>query len=121
MSEPQIIIVDNDDFDADNITIASWNVNSLKCRVDKVLDWLRKYKPLVLTMQEIKCDAEKIDKTLFWELGYEFICHSKGGWNGVAIAYRDINRKDFKTRLIHTQYHLKQYILVRIQLHKKVI
>lgn len=107
MTEPVIIFVDNDDFDPENIIIATWNVNSLKCRLDKVLDWLRVYKPLVLTLQEIKSDSEKIDKTLFWELGYEIICHSKGGWNGVAIAYRDIDRMDFKTRVLSTRYDLE--------------
>ena len=108
MSEPEIIIVDDENFDADNIIIASWNVNSMKCSLDKVLDWLRVHKPLVLTLQEIKCDAEKINKCLFWELGYEFICHSKGGWNGVAIIYRDISRPDFQTRILDTQYGLKK-------------
>ena len=103
-----IIIIDNADFDAENIIVASWNVNSLKCRIDKVLDWLRMHKPLVLTLQEIKCDAEKIDKSLFWELGYDIVCYSKGGWNGVAIIYRDINRSDFQTRLIDTQYGIKE-------------
>ena len=107
MDEAVIIIVENEDFDAENIVIATWNVNSLKCRLDKVLDWLKKHNPLVLTLQEIKCDAHKIDKTLFWKLGYEIICHSKGAWNGVAIIYREISRKDFRTRLLSTQYDLK--------------
>lgn len=86
MESPEIIFLD----EHYNNIIASWNVNSLKCRITNVINWLKKYKPLVLTIQEVRCDKEKIDRNLFWNIGYEFICHSKGGRNGVAIIYRDI-------------------------------
>ena len=68
--------------------IATWNVNSLKARLEKVLWWLDRAKPDVLLMQETKlADADAPIET-FEQAGYELVHHGEGRWNGVAIASR---------------------------------
>ncbi|HEU4501581.1 MAG TPA: exodeoxyribonuclease III [Nitrospira sp.] len=68
--------------------IATWNVNSLKARLEKVMWWLDRAKPDVLLMQETKLvDADAPVKT-FNEAGYELVHHGEGRWNGVAVASR---------------------------------
>jgi exodeoxyribonuclease-3 len=71
--------------------IATWNVNSLKARLEKVRWWLERTAPDVLLMQETKlADAEAAGapSKLLSELGYELAHHGEGRWNGVAIASR---------------------------------
>ena len=68
--------------------IATWNVNSLKARLEKVAWWLGRARPDVLMMQETKlADAEVPVKT-FRDAGYALAHHGEGRWNGVAIASR---------------------------------
>ncbi len=68
--------------------IATWNVNSLKARLEKVSWWLERAKPDVLLMQETKlADADAPNGT-FQRAGYALVHHGEGRWNGVAIASR---------------------------------
>ena len=70
------------------VRIATWNVNSLKARLEKVAWWLGRARPDVLMMQETKlADAEVPVKT-FRDAGYTLAHHGEGRWNGVAIASR---------------------------------
>jgi exodeoxyribonuclease-3 len=70
------------------VRIATWNVNSLKARLEKVAWWLDRARPDVLMMQETKlADAEAPVKT-FRDAGYTLAHHGEGRWNGVAIASR---------------------------------
>jgi exodeoxyribonuclease-3 len=70
------------------VRIATWNVNSLKARLEKVAWWLGRARPDVLMMQETKlADAEVPVKT-FRDAGYALAHHGEGRWNGVAIASR---------------------------------
>jgi exodeoxyribonuclease-3 len=68
--------------------IATWNVNSLKARVEKVLWWLDRAKPDILLMQETKLADNDAPFAVFLEAGYELAHHGQGRWNGVAIASR---------------------------------
>lgn len=68
------------------ISIATWNVNSINARLPNVLDWLKKKKPDVLLMQELKCMDEKFPAKDFEELGYTVETHGQKTWNGVAIV-----------------------------------
>ncbi len=68
--------------------IATWNVNSLKARLEKVLWWLDRAKPDVLLMQETKLADADVGHDLFRDAGYEVVHHGEGRWNGVAIASR---------------------------------
>ena len=68
--------------------IATWNVNSLKARLEKVLWWLDRAKPDVLLMQETKLADANAPVDTFKQAGYELAHHGEGRWNGVAIASR---------------------------------
>jgi exodeoxyribonuclease-3 len=66
--------------------IATWNVNSLKARMDRVEGWLDRAQPDVLLMQETKLSDEDAPVLPFRMRGYELAHHGEGRWNGVAIA-----------------------------------
>ena len=68
--------------------IATWNVNSLKARLDKVLGWLELRQPDILLMQETKLSDDAAPVLPFRMAGYELAHHGEGRWNGVAIASR---------------------------------
>jgi exodeoxyribonuclease-3 len=68
--------------------IATWNVNSLKARLEKVMWWLDRARPEVLLMQETKLTDEDAPTAVFKDAGYELAHHGEGRWNGVAIASR---------------------------------
>ena len=68
--------------------IATWNVNSLKARLEKVTWWLERARPDVLLMQETKLADAEAPVAVFREAGYELAHHGEGQWNGVAIASR---------------------------------
>ncbi len=68
--------------------IATWNVNSLKARMDAVEQWLERAQPDVLLMQETKLSDEDAPHLPFQLAGYELLHHGEGRWNGVAIASR---------------------------------
>jgi exodeoxyribonuclease-3 len=68
--------------------IATWNVNSLNARMEKVAWWLERAKPDVLLMQETKLADADAPHDVFKGLGYELAHHGEGRWNGVAIASR---------------------------------
>jgi exodeoxyribonuclease-3 len=68
--------------------IATWNVNSLRARLDKVVAWLATAEPDVLLMQETKLADEAAPAMPFSMAGYDLLHHGEGRWNGVAIASR---------------------------------
>ena len=68
--------------------LATWNVNSIRTRVDRVVDWMVREDVDVLAMQEIKCKPEQFPAEKFEEAGYELALHGFDQWNGVAIASR---------------------------------
>jgi exodeoxyribonuclease-3 len=68
--------------------LATWNVNSLKARLERVLAWTAAARPDILCMQETKLADEAVPLLAFAELGYEVAHNGAGQWNGVAIASR---------------------------------
>jgi exodeoxyribonuclease III len=66
--------------------IASWNVNSIRARLDHVTEWLKAHNPDVLLLQELK--ATEFPAELFRELGYESVAVTQKGYNGVATLSR---------------------------------
>ena len=69
--------------------IATWNVNSLPARLEKVEWWLDRAAPEVLLMQETKLADADAPVMPFQMAGYQLVHHGEGRWNGVAIALRD--------------------------------
>ena len=68
--------------------IATWNVNSLRARADRVEDWLRRTDVDVLAIQETKCKDDNFPWELFENNDYEVAHFGVNQWNGVAIASR---------------------------------
>ncbi|MFO7293716.1 MAG: exodeoxyribonuclease III [Actinomycetes bacterium] len=68
--------------------IATWNVNSLKARLEALEKWLQRAEPDVLLLQETKLADEDVPHMAFQAAGYEVAHHGEGRWNGVAIASR---------------------------------
>lgn len=68
--------------------IATWNVNSLKARLERVEGWLERTAPDVVLVQETKLADKDAPTAAFARLGYELAHHGQGRWNGVAIASR---------------------------------
>jgi exodeoxyribonuclease-3 len=68
--------------------VATWNVNSIRARVGRVVDWLVREDVDVLALQEIKCTPAQFPREAFERAGYELAVHGLNQWNGVAIASR---------------------------------
>ncbi len=68
--------------------IATWNVNSLKARLEKIEWWLSRAAPDVLLLQETKLTDAEAPVMAFGMAGYDLVHHGEGRWNGVAIATR---------------------------------
>jgi exodeoxyribonuclease III len=69
------------------MVVASWNVNSIRARVEHVRNWLKAHNPDVLLLQEIK--AEEFPALLFEDLGYSSAAVTQKSYNGVAILSRE--------------------------------
>jgi exodeoxyribonuclease-3 len=70
------------------VRLATWNVNSIRTRIDRVTDWLARADVDVLAMQETKCKDDQFPTMPFAALGYEIVHTGVSQWNGVAIASR---------------------------------
>ena len=68
--------------------IATWNVNSLRARLEAVERWLDRAAPDILLLQETKLADDDVPELPFRMAGYELLHHGEGRWNGVAIASR---------------------------------
>ena len=65
--------------------IATWNVNSIKARLEPALAWIKSANPDVLCLQEIKCVDENFPREPFESLGYNCAVHGQKSYNGVAV------------------------------------
>ena len=72
----------------DSLRVATWNVNSIRARVDRVVDWMQRAEVDVLAMQETKCADDQFPAMTFLGAGYEVVHSGHDQWNGVAIASR---------------------------------
>lgn len=69
-------------------TIVTWNVNSVRVRIDHVVDWLGDFVPDVLCLQETKVQDEQFPLEPFKALGYDSAIYGQKSYNGVAIISR---------------------------------
>jgi exodeoxyribonuclease III len=65
--------------------IATWNVNSIRQRLDSMQAWLKERKPDIVCLQEIKCVDEAFPREAFEALGYNVAVHGQKTFNGVAL------------------------------------
>jgi exodeoxyribonuclease-3 len=67
------------------VRIATWNVNSIKQRVDAAVTWLAERKPDIVCLQETKCVDDAFPREPFEALGYNLAIHGQKTFNGVAL------------------------------------
>ena len=78
-------------------TIATWNVNSIKARLPRVVEWLATFSPDIVLLQEIKCVSEAFPAMEIEDLGYNVATAGQKTYNGVAILSK------FPIEVDHTQ------------------
>ena len=72
------------------LTIATWNVNSLKMRMPVLLEWLEKHKPDALALQETKIEDHEFPTLDLAIAGYQAVYAGQKSYNGVAILAKDM-------------------------------
>lgn len=65
--------------------LATWNVNSINARLERVLEWFEEASPDVACLQELKCVDEKFPAEAFERLGYNVATNGQKTYNGVAL------------------------------------
>ncbi|MCB2047612.1 MAG: exodeoxyribonuclease III [Novosphingobium sp.] len=71
------------------VSIATWNINSVRLRIEQVERFLQEHQPDVLCLQEIKCAEDKFPHEPFEKLGYAHrFVHGQKGYHGVATLSR---------------------------------
>ena len=69
--------------------VSSWNVNSVRARIENIKSYILKYKPDILMMQEIKTEDLNFPYEIFSSLDYESHVHGQKSYNGVAIISKN--------------------------------
>jgi exodeoxyribonuclease III len=65
--------------------IATWNVNSVRQRIEHLVTWLKECSPDVVCLQEIKCTDDAFPRLEIEALGYNVVTHGQKTFNGVAL------------------------------------
>ena len=100
--------------------ISSWNVNSVRVRIDHVINYLKKNKPNFLLLQEIKTENKNFPYSELKNIGYESEVHGQKSYNGVAIIYNKkinniivniINDKQEQSRTISADIVYKNQLI----------
>lgn len=65
--------------------IVTWNINSIKMRLEHLIEFVNKHDPDVICLQELKCETEKFPYEALSALPYNFYVHGQKSYNGVAI------------------------------------
>lgn len=68
--------------------IITWNVNSIRARLENVVEWLREAQPDIALLQEIKCEEKDFPNGPLEDLGYNIAMAGQKTYNGVAILAR---------------------------------
>lgn len=74
--------------DEPSFLVATWNVNSLRMRQERLLAWLAERRPDILCLQELKMEDSLFPLMEFQAAGYRALCHGQKTYNGVAILSR---------------------------------
>lgn len=95
--------------------IASWNVNSLRVRMEQVCDWLKTSGCDVLCLQELKMPDSEFPEKEFSELGYHTAFIGQKTYNGVAIISKT-KLSNIETELDELEDPMRRYISAALQL-----
>ena len=100
--------------------ISSWNVNSVRARIKNIKEYLKKYSPNILMMQEIKTEDINFPYDEFKNLKYESYVFGQKSYNGVAIITKN-KLQNIKTDLIKDKLKQSRIISAEIRYKKKNI
>src|SRR6202012_4738198 len=65
--------------------IATWNVNSVRQRIELLVTWLKEGKPALVGLQDVKCVDAAFPRLEIEALGYNVVTHGQKTFNGVAL------------------------------------
>tara|TARA_Y100001970_G_C14167089_1_gene821960 strand:+ start:359 stop:1135 length:777 start_codon:yes stop_codon:yes gene_type:complete len=106
--------------------ISSWNVNSVRARINNILDYLKINKPDILMIQEIKTEEKNFPFNDFENIGYKSFVFGQKSYNGVAfvskvpiskIDLKFINDKKKQSRIIAADVKIKSKIIKLINVY----
>ena len=100
--------------------ISSWNVNSVRARIENIKNYLLKYKPDILMMQEIKTEDINFPYDDFASMDYESHVFGQKSYNGVAIISKN-KLNNVRTDLIKDKLKQSRIISAEIEYKKKII
>jgi exodeoxyribonuclease-3 len=100
--------------------ISSWNVNSVRARIENITDYIKKYSPDILMIQEIKTEEINFPFDAFNKLKYESYVFGQKSYNGVAILSKN-KIQCINTNLINDNFKQSRIISGDISIKKKII
>lgn len=100
--------------------ISSWNVNSVRARIENVKSYLLKYKPDILMMQEIKTEDNNFPYDEFSSINYQSYVFGQKSYNGVAIVSKE-KLKNVKKDLIKDKLKQSRIITAEVGYKNKII
>ncbi|MDC1130578.1 exodeoxyribonuclease III [Pelagibacteraceae bacterium] len=100
--------------------IISWNVNSVRARIENILNYIKDSKPDVLLLQEIKTQEETFPRDIFKAVGYESYVLGQKSYNGVAIVSK-FKLDNINTNFIKDDLKQARIITGEVFLEKKKI
>jgi len=100
--------------------IISWNVNSVRARIDNILNYIKDSNPDVLLLQEIKTQEETFPKEVFNNIGYNSYVFGQKSYNGVAIISKE-KLKNVRTDLIKDKLKQSRIISAEIKYKSKIV
>ncbi|WPX97602.1 exodeoxyribonuclease III [Candidatus Fokinia crypta] len=98
-------------------SICTWNVNSIRVRLEHLSKLCQKYSPDLVLLQEIKCDENNFPYEFMEELGYSSYIYGQKSYNGVAILSK-YRVDEYKRRDIGNNLGEARYIEIVINVHK---
>ncbi len=100
--------------------IVSWNVNSVRARIENILDYIKESKPDILFLQEIKTQEATFPKNDFKKAGYESYVFGQKSYNGVAFLSK-FKILNIKTNFINDKLKQSRIITGEIKIKSKNI
>ena len=100
--------------------ISTWNVNSVRARINNIISYIKYSKPDILMIQEIKTEEKYFPYNDFKDLGYKSYVYGQKSYNGVAfISKTNINKIDLK--FINDKKKQSRIIVGEIKNNSKII
>ena len=100
--------------------IISWNVNSVRARIDNITNYIKEDKPDILLLQEIKTQDENFPYENFKSIGYNSYIFGQKSYNGVAIISKK-KLTNIKTDLIKDKLKQSRIISAELEYKRKII